>query len=124
MTVEIVFKSTPVNVRMLLCRSVATLPVLFGEAARLQNEPIAAPDMGAFEEQYRTGLFGEMESLAGQAQALARAQLVLGDFREAPRFVSRIRAVITSDVQAFAKNAFVHPPTFGVGDPASIEEGG
>jgi zinc protease len=101
---------------------IKTLPVMFAEAARLKDEPIQDTDLAAFKEQYLTGLFTDMESLDGQAEALARAQIILGDFREVPRFVSRIRAVTPSDVQAFAKKAFVHFRTVGVGDPASIEK--
>lgn len=101
---------------------IATLPVMFAEAARLRNEPVSAADLAAYKEQYLTGLFSEMESLDGQAEAIARAQIIFGDFREVSRFVSRIRAVTPSDVQAFARSAFVHFRTAGVGDPASIEK--
>ena len=100
----------------------ATLPVMFGEARRLENEPIPESELAAFKEQYVTGLFRDMESLDGQAEALARAQIILGDFRDVSKFVSRIRAVTASDIQAFAKKAFVTFRTVGVGDPAAIEK--
>ena len=100
-----------------------TLPVMFGEAARLKTEPIPEPELTAFKEQYLTGLFRDTESLDGQAEILARAQLVFGDFRAIPAYVAKVRAVTAAEVQAFARKAFVNMRTVGVGDPQAIEKG-
>jgi zinc protease len=100
-----------------------TMKVMFDEARRLQTEPVSAKELAATKEPLLTAYLMAAETTEGQAQLLANARLLVGDFREAGRFVEKVRAVTPEQVQDFARTYIRNLQTVQVGDPATFKDG-
>jgi zinc protease len=100
-----------------------TMKVMYDEANRLKSEPVSEKDLAGTKEPLITGYVAAGETTDGQAALLANARLLKGDFREASRWVEKVRAVTAADVQAFARKWIRNLQTVQVGDPAAFEKG-
>jgi zinc protease len=80
-----------------------TLKVMRTELDRLQQELIDPNGLERLTQQFITDYFLKNETNADQATFLARAQIYLGDYRAADRFVDDLRRVKPDDVRRVAR---------------------
>jgi predicted Zn-dependent peptidase len=73
------------------------------ELDRLQRELIEPQGLDRLTQQFITDYFLKNETNADQATFLARAQIYLGDYREADHFVQDLRRVRPEDVRRVAR---------------------
>lgn len=95
-------------------------PLMRQQIERLQREWLQAAGLREYVEQFITDYWTDNETSAGQADALARAQLYRGDYRVAGRFMDEIRRVSPDDVRRVART-YMHNIQFAyVGDPDRV----
>ncbi len=81
----------------------ATLQIMRSEIDRLQQEDIDPKGLERLVQQFLTDYFLKNETDGDQATFLARAQIYLGDYREANHFVDDLRRVQPADVRRVAR---------------------
>ena len=97
-----------------------TLQVMRSELDRLQRELIDPRGLERLTQQFITDYFLKNETNADQATFLARAQIYLGDYRAADRFVDDLRRVRPEDVRRVARQ-YMHDFRFVyLGKPESL----
>jgi predicted Zn-dependent peptidase len=73
-------------------------------------------------QQFITEYFLDNETIAAQADFLARSLLYHGDFHAGDRFVAELRAVTGADVQRVAHRYFTGVRWAYVGDPSRVRK--
>lgn len=96
------------------------LPLMRQQIERLQREWLQAAGLREYVEQFITDYWTDNETSAGQAEALARAQLYRGDYRMAGRFMDEIRRVSPDDVRRVARTYMRNIQFAYVGDPDRV----
>ena len=100
----------------------ATWPVMLEEARKLRREPMSEADLRGAKSTLLTDFFVDNETSAAQAEMLARAELLGGDWRLAAAIRERVEAVTTAEVRAFALEHFGDLQAFVLGDPKQVDE--
>lgn len=100
----------------------ATVKVMLDEAKKLVNEPVPEKELAGTKATYLTRYLMQNESTDGQADMLASAQLLGGDWRLARSLPERIRAVTPAGVQAFASKYVRRLQFVVLGDPSKIDK--
>ncbi len=98
-----------------------TVEVMYGEARKLQAEPVARRELEGDISSFLTGFLMSNETSDGQAGQLSRAEILGGDWRLARSLPDRMRAVSAGDVQAFARKYIRKLQTVVLGDPNKID---
>lgn len=95
----------------------ATMPVIFDEVARLQNEPLTEQQLEEVRNVYLTSHYMALETNAGVAGQLALARLFAGDWTLTQRFLDDVMNVTAEDIQRVAQT-YIQNIQFGVvGNP-------
>ena len=98
----------------------ATMPVIFDEVDRLKEELIDATDLEEVRNVYLTRHYQGLETNAGIAGQLARAELVGGDWTLSQRFLDALNEVTPKDIRRVAQT-YMSNYQFGVvGDPDAV----
>lgn len=101
----------------------AALRAMALEVRRLQTTVVDPDGLRTLVGAFITDYYLKNETNADQASVLARAQLYEGDYRNADRFIARLRQVTPDDVQRVAQE-YLRGFRFGyVGDTAKIPAG-
>jgi zinc protease len=100
----------------------ATWPVMLGEARRFRTEPPPQKEVDGSKATMLTAYYVDHQSSAGQARALAEAELLGGDWRLERTFKDRVAAVTAADVHAFATKRIDKLQTFVLGNPTLVDE--
>lgn len=77
------------------------------EIARLQREPVSRAELEGVKARSKASFLGSIDSNMGLAMALASAENLNGDWREAFRYLDRIDRVTADDVMRVARATFV-----------------
>lgn len=96
------------------------LAIMQQEIRALQQGVITNDGLEQLVQQFIVNYFLDNETNADQANMLARAELYQGDFREAGRFVERLRSVTPSDIQRAARTYMRDLRWAYVGDTARV----
>lgn len=86
----------------------------------LQDITLPTHALAPLIQQFLTEYFLNNETSTAQADFLARAQLYMGDWRAANRFIADLRAVTGEDVRRVARRYFGNIQWIYVGDPSRI----
>ena len=98
----------------------ATIPVMFDEVTRLQNETIDDEQLEKVRNVYLTGHYMDQETNSSIAGQLGRAELIGGDWRRSRQFVDDIMEVTPEDIRRVAET-YMSNYQFGVvGDPDEV----
>lgn len=98
----------------------AALRAMGLQVRRLQTTIVDPEGLHTLVGSFITEYYLKNETNADQASVLARAQLYEGDYRNADRFIARLREVTPDDVQRAAQE-YMRDYRFGyVGDPAKV----
>lgn len=98
-----------------------TMKVMFDEARRLQTEPVPEDELLSNKSMYLTANFMFAETSDGQADMLANALLIGGDWRRVRTLPEQVRAVSAADIQEFAKRHIAKLQSFVLGDSTKID---
>jgi zinc protease len=96
------------------------LDVMRREIQLLQREVLNPDALAELVQQFLVRHYRSNETNAEQATQLARAALYTGDWREADRFIERLRQVTPLDVQRAARTWLRNVRFAYVGDPAKV----
>jgi predicted Zn-dependent peptidase len=99
-----------------------TMEVMLGEAKRLRDEPVPAPELEGAKATMLTRYWQSQESPAQQASMMATVQLYGGDWRAVRTLHEKVAAVTAEQIQAWAKKRLTHFRTFVIGDPKAIDK--
>lgn len=94
-----------------------TLPVMFDQVAALQKEPLSDEKLAQTVNVFLTNYYMDLETNGSQADMLAAAELVAGEWQLAETLLPKIRAVTPSDVQRVTKQ-YMNDYRFAVVGPA------
>lgn len=86
----------------------------------LQEITLPTPALAPLIQQFLTEYFMNNETSTAQADFLARAQLYMGDWHAANRFIANLRAVTGEDVRRVARRYFRNIQWIYVGDPSRV----
>ncbi|MEO8840382.1 MAG: pitrilysin family protein [Kofleriaceae bacterium] len=100
---------------------IATMAVMLGEAKKLRDEPIPADELEGEKSTFVTYTVMAAEDAAGQADNLALAQNVGGDWRLLQDLPAKIHAVTAAQITAWAKAHLTHFQTVVIGDPTKLD---
>jgi len=98
-----------------------TLRVMFDEARRMRDEPLADHELAGVKSTVITSIFTGAEAPGDQAVQLARAQLFTGDWHAVRTLADRVRAVTAAQVQAWAAKRLTHFQSFVIGDGSKLD---
>lgn len=98
----------------------AVLAAIRGQLDSLRRESYVAMQMRFFTQQFVTGYIGSNLTSSDQAEALARAQLYLGDYRRASREMDDLRSVSGHDVHVAARRYLTRPRFLFLGDTSRV----
>jgi zinc protease len=96
------------------------LRIMRQEVALMQGNLVDPAALDRLVQQFITEYFLDNETNADQANALARAELYRGDYREAIRFVDELRQVTPRDIQHAARTYMQHVAFAYVGDTTRV----
>ena len=99
----------------------AVLRIMRRELSTLQNEPVDPEGLKRLTQQFITEYFMKNETNADQANALARAEVFTGDYREVDRFMDQLRRVTPADVQRAARQYLKDFRFAYVGDASKLD---
>jgi zinc protease len=99
----------------------AVLRIMRRELSTLQNEPVDPEGLKRLTQQFITEYFMKNETNADQANALARAEVFTGDYREVDRFMDELRKVTPADVQRAARQYLKDFRFAYVGDASKLD---
>jgi zinc protease len=99
----------------------AVLRIMRRELSTLQNEPVDPEGLKRLTQQFITEYYMKNETNADQANALARAEVFSGDYREVDRFMDELRRVTPSDVQRAARQYLKNFSFAYVGDASKLD---
>lgn len=99
----------------------AVLRIMRRELSTLQNEPVDPEGLKRLTQQFITEYFMKNETNADQANALARAEMFTGDYREVDRFMDELRKVTPADVQRAARQYLKDFRFAYVGDASKLD---
>lgn len=99
-----------------------TMGVIFDQIEEMKLIQISKTELDEVVNVYLTNHYMELETNGGQANMLAQAHLVSGDWRLAEAFLAEIRAVTPEDVQNAAKKYFQNYRFGVVGPRAALNE--
>ena len=100
---------------------IATMAVMLDEAKKLRDVPIPADELERAKSTFVTGTVMNAEDGAGQAEALADAQLLGGDWRLLQDLPAKIHAVTAAQIQTWAKSHLTRLQTIVIGDPTKLD---
>ena len=98
----------------------AVLQAIRAQLDSLRKESYLGMQMRFFTQQFVTEYIGSNMTSADQAEALARAQLYLGDYRRATREMDELRAVNGNDVRIAARKYLTRPQFLFLGDTTRV----
>jgi zinc protease len=98
-----------------------TLRVMFDEVRKLQDEPVSEDELAGAKATFLTRYLMQGESSDAQAEMLAAAFLLGGDWKFVRTLPERVRAVTPGHIQAFAKTYMRRFQTVVLGDPSKID---
>lgn len=84
----------------------ATLPVMYAEIAKLKREKLSDEQLEQTVSVFITKHYMDLEQNGSQAQMLANAEIVGGDWKRSARLLETIRAVSPADIQRAASRYF------------------
>jgi zinc protease len=99
----------------------AVLRIMRRELSTLQNEPVDPEGLKRLTQQFITEYYMKNETNADQANALARAEVFTGDYREVDRFMDELRRVTPADVQRAARQYLKDFRFAYVGDASKLD---
>jgi zinc protease len=99
----------------------AVLRIMRRELSTLQNEPVDPEGLKRLTQQFITEYYMKNETNADQANALARAEVFTGDYREVDRFMDQLRRVTPGDVQRAARQYLKNFRFAYVGDASKLD---
>jgi zinc protease len=99
----------------------AVLRIMRRELSTLQNEPVDPEGLKRLTQQFITEYYMKNETDADQANALARAEVFSGDYREVDRFMDQLRRVTPADVQRAARQYLKDFRFAYVGDASKLD---
>jgi len=99
----------------------AVLRIMRRELSTLQNEPVDPEGLKRLTQQFITEYYMKNETNADQANALARAEVFTGDYREVDRFMDQLRKVTPTDVQRAARQYLKDFRFAYVGDASKLD---
>jgi zinc protease len=99
----------------------AVLRIMRHELSTLQNEPVDPEGLKRLTQQFITEYYLKNETNADQANALARAEVFGGDYREVERFMDELRRVTPADVQRVARQYLRDFRFAYVGDASKLD---
>lgn len=98
----------------------ATLPVMFAEVERLQDEMVSDAALEKIRNVFLTGHYMSLQTNASQAGMLADHELLGGGWQEADAFLDAINAVTPADIQRVAQ-VYMNDYQFAVvGNPEAV----
>ncbi len=104
-----------------------TLAAMNGALVGYQSRPLSTAQLEGSKRVFLTGFLMQEESTSGQAELLARAQLIGGDWRLARDLPRQVAAVTPEQVQAFLSRHVHNLQTVVLGPakelPAAVLEG-
>ncbi|HEY0251220.1 MAG TPA: pitrilysin family protein [Kofleriaceae bacterium] len=100
---------------------VVTMKVMLDEAKRLRDEPIPTDELEGDKSTFVTYNLMRRETAEGQAQYLAYAQLIGGDWHLLENLPAKIHAVTPAQIQAWAKAHLTKMQTVVIGDPSKLD---
>ncbi len=98
------------------------LGLMHEELDGLKTNLVDPEGLKRLEQQFITEYYLRNETNADQANVLARAQLYQGDFREADRFMEKLRDVTPEDVRRVAQRYLKNFRFAYVGDPRKLDQ--
>ncbi|RAL23711.1 hypothetical protein DL240_06020 [Lujinxingia litoralis] len=98
----------------------ATLPVMFDEVARLQNERLDPLALEKIRNVFLTGHYMNLQTNASQAGMLADHELLGGGWQEVDTFLDAINAVTPADIQRVAQTYINTYQFAAVGEPSEL----
>jgi zinc protease len=98
-----------------------TMKVMLDEIEQLRETTLGTKQLKRTRNVFVTEYYMDLETNAGQASALARAELLWGDWREHLTFLDRIRRVTPKDVRRAARTYLQHYQFGVVGHPDRID---
>lgn len=98
-----------------------TIRVMFDEVRKLQNEPVGDEELAGIKATFLTRYLLRTEASDAQAETLAAAFLLAGDWKFMRTLPERIRMVTAGQVQSFAKTYMRRFQTVVLGDPNAID---
>jgi zinc protease len=99
----------------------AVLRIMRRELSTLQTEPVDPEGLKRLTQQFITEYYMKNETNADQANALARAEVFAGDYREVDRFMDELRRVTPADVQRAARQYLKDFRFAYVGDASKLD---
>jgi zinc protease len=99
----------------------AVLRIMRRELSTLQSEPVDPEGLKRLTQQFITEYYMKNETNADQANALARAEMFTGDYREVDRFMDQLRRVTPADVQRAARQYLKDFRFAYIGDAAKLD---
>jgi zinc protease len=96
---------------------------LYERIRGLARKPIPERELAGVKEQFLTGYLQLGQTPEAQADLLARAHILAGDFRAAARLPEAVRAVTPAAVQAFARDYLRNFQSVLQADPATLKKG-
>ncbi|RDV39095.1 insulinase family protein [Bradymonadaceae bacterium TMQ3] len=97
-----------------------TLPVMFTEVERLQNEPVSDEALEKIRNVFLTSHYMSLQTNASQAGMLADHELLGGGWQEADAFLDAINAVTPADIQRVARTYMADYQFAVVGNPEAV----
>ncbi|HYV98752.1 MAG TPA: pitrilysin family protein [Gemmatimonadaceae bacterium] len=101
---------------------IAAVTAMRNEIRALQEEAIDGRSLAPLIQQFITEYFLDNETMAAQANFLARAQLYYGDWRRGNAFSASLRAVTPADIQRVMKRYFRDLNFAYVGDATKLPD--
>lgn len=100
---------------------IATMTVMLAEAKKLRDEPIPADELEGEKSTSITHTVMAAEDATGQADMLALAQNVGGDWHLLQDLPAKIHAVTAAQIMTWAKAHLTHFQTVVIGDPTKLD---
>lgn len=98
-----------------------TYKVMLDVLRKLQSTPMTDVELAGTKSTYLTHFLMGSETTDGQAELLARMQLLSGDWRLARTFMEQVKSVTAADIQAYAQKYAGKLQTILLGDPAKLD---
>jgi zinc protease len=100
---------------------IATMTVMLAEAKKLRDEPVPTDELEGEKSTLVTLNVMAAEDAAGQAETLAVAQNIGGDWHLLQDLPAKIHAVTAAQIAAWAKGHLTHLQTVVIGDPTKLD---
>lgn len=98
-----------------------TYTVMLDVLRKLQTTPLTEAELAGSKSKYLTNFLIGTESTDGQADLLARMQLLCGNWKLARTILDQVKAVTVADVQAYAQKYIGNLQTIMLGDPTALD---